>query len=139
MIVVDTNVASELMKPEPSASVVGWLNVQSGSDLYTTSITVAEILYGIARLPAGRRKVLLRKTAVEVFIEFEGHVLEFDLPAAEHYPTIVHERDLAGLPIDGFDAQIAAICRSHGATLATRNLKDFEQSGVSLTNPWAGD
>ena len=99
-------------------------------------ITLAEILYGIARLPDGRRKELLRTTASEVFAAFEDHVLPFDSSAAAHYADVVGGRDQIGLPIDGFDAQIASICRAHGAALATRNLNDFRHTDVNLIDPW---
>ena len=139
MIVFDTNVISELMRSEPSSVVVGWVRSCRASELYTTSITFAEVRYGIERLPDGSRKQLLRTVADEVFAAFEEQVLSFDAEAATRYAAIVTERDRAGLPIDGFDAQIAAICRSHGAALATRNLKDFHGTGIEVLDPWRAD
>jgi len=136
MIIVDTNVVSELMKPSPSAQVIEWVRARNGSELFTTSITLAEILYGIARLPDGRRKEVLRTTASEVFSAFDDQVLPFDSSAAMHYAEVVGGRDQLGMPIDGFDAQIASICRAHGAALATRNLKDFRQTDINLIDPW---
>lgn len=136
MIVVDTNVVSELMKPSPSAPVIEWIRGRTGSELYTTSITLAEILYGIARQPDGRRKELLRTTASEVFAAFKDQVLPFDSSAASHYAGVVGGRDQLGLPIEGFDAQIASICRAHDAALATRNVKDFRHTDVTLIDPW---
>lgn len=136
MIVVDTNVTSELMRPSPSPAVVAWVQARRASQLYTTSITVAEVLYGIERLPESRRKQLLGTTAIEVFAAFADRVLAFDEPAAVQYANIVAARDGAGARISGFDAQIAAICRSQGATLATRNTKDFDGTGVAVANPW---
>ena len=136
MIIVDTNVVSELMKSSPSEPVIEWVRARTGSELFTTSITLAEILYGIARLPDGRRKELLRTTASEVFAAFEDQVLPFDSRAATHYAEVVVGRDQLGLPIDGFDAQIASICRAHGAALATRNVKDFRHTDVKLIDPW---
>jgi len=136
VIIVDTNLASELMKPSPDAAVRDWVRARPGDELSTTSITVAEIRYGIDRLPAGRRRDLLKETADDVFAAFADRVLPFDAAAATHYPVIVTRRDRAGLPIDGFDAQIASICRTHRATLATRNLKDFEGTGIDVIDPW---
>ena len=136
MIILDTNVVSELMKPSPSPAVTEWVRARTGSELYTTSITLAEILYGIARLPDGRRKELLRSTESEVFAAFEDQVLPFDSSAAVQYAEVVRGRDLLGLPIDGFDAQIASICRAHDAALATRNLTDFRHTDVNLIDPW---
>jgi toxin FitB len=136
MIIVDTNVVSELMKSSPSEPVIEWVRARTGSELFTTSITLAEILYGIARLPDGRRKELLRTTASGVFAAFEDQVLPFDSSAATPYADVVEGRDQIGLPIDGFDAQIASICRAHGAALATRNVKDFRQTDVNLIDPW---
>ncbi len=137
MIVVDTNVVSEIMKPSPAIAVTHWLDGENGADLYTTSITVAEVLYGIERLPVGRRKELLRATAVEVFAAFEHQVLAFDENAAVDFAWIVDRRERLGNRIDGFDAQIAAICRTHGATLATRNVKDFLDAGIEVVDPWS--
>ena len=136
MIIVDTNVVSELMKSSPSEPVIEWVRARTGSELFTTSITLAEILYGIALLPDGHRKELLRTTATEVFATFEDQVLPFDSSAATHFADVVGGRDQIGLPIDGFDAQIASICRAHGAALATRNLKDFRHTDVKLIDPW---
>jgi toxin FitB len=136
MIVVDTNVASELMKRSPSPAVKNWVLARGGNELFTTSITLAEILYGVGRLPHGRRKELLRSTAEEVFAAFADRVLPFDSSAASHYAELVSNRDRLGRPIDGFDAQIAAICRGHRAALATRNVDDFDHTGVDLIDPW---
>jgi predicted nucleic acid-binding protein len=135
MIVVDTNVVSELMGPSPSPVVAAWVR-RNERELYTASITLAEIRYGIERLPAGHRKQLLRSTAEEVFADFEERVLPFDAAAAVEYATIVSDRDRAGLPIDGFDAQIASICRAHQAAVATRNAKDFQSTGIAAIDPW---
>jgi hypothetical protein len=136
VIIVDTNVASELMKPSPAPVVRDWVRARRDSELYTTSITLAEILYGIERLPDGHRKELLRTTAEDVFSTFADYVLPFDAGAAVQYALIVSERDRSGLPINGFDAQIAAICRVHHAALATRNHKDFQNTGLEVIDPW---
>lgn len=116
--------------------LTGWVRSRRASELYTTSITLAEVRYGIERLPDGSRKHLLKDVADEVFAVFEEQVLPFDAEAATRYAVIVSGRDRVGLPIDGFDAQIAAICRSRGAALATRNLKDFHGTGVEVIDPW---
>jgi len=137
VIVADTNVVSELMKGEPSSGVRAWVFDHGHHELRITAITVAEVLYGIERLPNGRRKAALREAAVEVFSRFTEDVLAFDLAAATVYPAIVDSRDRQGRPISGYDAQIAAICRSNGATLATRNESDFAGVGIQLINPWS--
>lgn len=139
MIVVDTNVTSELMRPSPSPAVTAWVRAHTPAELYTTSITLAEVRYGIERLPSGRRRDLLRAAADDVFSAFPDQILAFDATAAVDYAGIVSSRDRAGAPIDGFDAQIAAICRVHGATLATRDVKDFHDTGIELTDPWDAD
>lgn len=136
MSVVDTNVASEVMKPSPDPLVRDWVRARRSDEIYLTSITVAEIGYGIERLPPGRRRDLLRSTAADLFASFEDQILPFGREAATHYPVIVTRRDRAGLPIDGFDAQIASICHQHGAALATRNLKDFNGTGIDVVDPW---
>lgn len=136
MIVVDTNVVAELMRPEPNKLVRRWSLALPSDESYTTAITLAEILYGIERLPAGRRKDLLRTTAADVFAIFGDRVLPFDADAAAHYPLIVEGRERLGRAIDGFDAQIASICRVGRAVLATRNVRDFEHTGIELVDPW---
>jgi len=136
MIVVDTNVTSELMKPSPAAAVAAWVRSKSATDLYTTSITLAEIGYGIERLPRGRRYDELKQAATDVFSAFTEQILAFDTTAATEYVSVVSHRERAGTPINGFDAQIASICRAHRATLATRNVKHFQATGIDVVNPW---
>ena len=136
MIVVDTNVVSELIRPAPATVVQEWVRGHDARQLCTTAITVAEVRYGIERLPDGRRKDLLRAAAVEIFEMFAEQVLPFDLAAAGEYALVVSQRDRLGLPVNGFDAQIAAICRVRGVPLATRNLADFEKTGIEVINPW---
>ncbi len=136
MIVVDTNVVAELMRSEPNEVVRRWSLALQSDESYTTAITLAEILYGIKRLPSGRRKDLLRTTVTDVFATFGDRVLAFDADATAHYPLIVEGRDRLGRPIDGFDAQIASICRVGRAALATRNITDFEDTGIEVIDPW---
>ncbi|WP_431727329.1 type II toxin-antitoxin system VapC family toxin [Verrucosispora sp. TAA-831] len=136
IIVLDTNVVSELMRAEPAPVVLAWIQQNSRAGLYTTAITVAEIRYGIARLPAGQRRESLHQAANEIFAAFPRQVLPFDLGAASAYADVVAGRDRLGRPIDGFDAQIAAICRAQAATLATRNTKDFTDTGIGVVDPW---
>lgn len=137
MIVLDTDVVSELMHPEPAPRVAAWVRDRDRRELRTTSITLAEVRYGLARLPDGRRKQALVAAADEVFETFEEQVLPVDAAAAEQYAIIAAGRERSGRPISGFDALIAAVCRSQGAALATRNLPDFDGTGVQLINPWA--
>ncbi len=137
MIVIDTNILSELMKPTPSKRVVTWMAAQPAQSLYTTSITQAEILHGVMLLPSGRRRRAFETAAEEMFREeFAGRVLSFGSDAALPYARIAVDRRRAGRPISQFDAQIAAIARSTGAAVATRNVTDFEGLGLDLVNPW---
>jgi len=137
MIVLDTNVLSELMRLEPAMEVMGWIDGRPSNELWLSSITVAEIMYGIGRLPDGQRKHNLAQAAVAMFNEdFADRILSFDAEAATHYAEIVIARERSGRPISMADAQIAAICRSHSVVLATRNGKDFENTGIDLINPW---
>ncbi len=136
MIVLDSNVVSELMRPNPAPAVRTWVRAHRDSTIYTTAITLAEVGYGIERLPAGHRQDELSDAAAGIFKTFEGMVLPFDAGAAALYPSILVRRERAGLPTARPDVQIAAICRARQATLATRNIKDFEQTGVLLTDPW---
>ena len=137
LIVVDTNVVSDLMKVEPSDAVRAWVVAQDRHELRDTAIAVAEILYGIERLPGGKRKTTLREGAVEIFSRFAEEVLPFDAAAATVHAEIVDHRDRLGAPISEYDAQIATICRAQGAWLATRSEKDFEGVGAELINPWS--
>jgi toxin FitB len=136
VIVVDTNVVSELMRPSPAPQVREWVSAQAPEELCTTAITIAEIRYGLERLADGRRKDSLLAAATEVFATFSEFIQPFDADAAIWHATIVAHRDRLGLPIDGFDAQIAAICRTRGAALATRNAKDFRETGIDVIDPW---
>lgn len=137
MIILDTNVVSELMRPAPAGQVVDWVASQPAASLYTTSITQAEILHGLMLLPRGRRRTSLEAAASSMFAEeFGGRILGFGTDAAPRYAQIASERRRAGRPISHFDAQIAAIARFTGASIATRNVGDFEACGVSLLNPW---
>jgi predicted nucleic acid-binding protein len=136
VIVLDTNVISELMRSKPDPAVRAWVHSQHAKELYTTAITVAEVRYGIQRLPDGRRRQLLATAAEDVFEAFTVQVLAFDQRAAGLYATLVAERERSGRPMDGFDGQIAAICRACHAALATRNTPDFAATGLTLLNPW---
>jgi predicted nucleic acid-binding protein len=135
MIVLDTNVLSELMRPTPDRRVSAWVGARGFGRLYTTSLNKAEILLGIALLPKGRRREALSEAAEAMFADFTTHLLSFDAVAAPEYATLVASRIHAGRPMEAIDAQICAICRVHGATLATRNVDDFADSGVEVVNP----
>lgn len=138
MIILDTNVLSELMHPSGSATVVAWADQQPAEELAVTAITVAEVLHGIRGLADGRSKATLEAAAVRMFEEdLAGATLSFDYASAVIYSDIVTQRERAGLPISMADAQIAAIARRSDAKLATRNMRDFAGLGVDLIDPWA--
>lgn len=137
MILLDTNVLSELMRAKPSPQVLEWVDAQPASQLVISSITVAEILYGIARMPDGKRKQGLLDLASAMFDEdFAGNILPFDADAAVHYAEIAAGSEARGRVVDMADAQIAAIGRLHDAVIATRNVRHFESLGVVLVDPW---
>ena len=137
MILLDTNVLSEALKPLPSPIVLRWLAAQEPSSVFTTSVTQAEVLYGIETLPPGKRRTRLLAAVEKMFAEeFEGRILPFDEDATRAFAGIVAAREAAGRPISQLDAMIAAIARSHRATVATRNTADFQHCGVDLINPW---
>lgn len=137
MIVLDTNVLSELIRGRPAARVVEWVDEQDARTLAITAITVAELLYGVARLADGARKARLA-SAVRALVheDFSDRVLAFDGMAAERYADFVADREREGRPVTTADAQVAAICLCHGATLATRNSRDFEASDIDILDPW---
>lgn len=137
MIVLDTNVLSEEMKPVPAAKVHLWFANQNTDYLFTTAIRQAEILHGVALLPGGRRKDELVVAAQRIFALFEDRVLSFDSRAAVDYANVVAVRRRLGRPINEFDAQIVAISRTQGFALATRNIADFLDAGLVLIDPWA--
>jgi predicted nucleic acid-binding protein len=137
MIVLDTNVLSEVLRPSPDIGVVAWLGSQSAAALFTTTVTQAEILYGIDLLPAGSRKRGLSAAVEGIFDEdFSGRLLSFDSAAAFAYAEIAGSRRASGRPISQLDAMIAGVARSRGAILATRNIKDFIDCGLDLIDPW---
>ena len=138
MIVLDTNVVSETMRPQPHASVVAWLDRLDPGDAYLTSISAAELRLGVELLPdSARRRQLGEQVDGLLGVEFRGRVLAFDAASPLHYAGIVAGRRRAGRPIGMADAQIAAVCRQHGCGLATRNLSDFDDVGVDVVDPWA--
>jgi predicted nucleic acid-binding protein len=137
--ILDTNVISEPMHPSPSATVLAWWAQQQPGALFITTVTVAEILYGIELLPHGKRRAALLAGAERMFGKvLAGRILPFDEDAARAFPEVAVRRRAQGKPIADLDAQIAAIARSRDAVLATRNASDFEGCGVRLVNPWAG-
>ncbi|WP_125106236.1 type II toxin-antitoxin system VapC family toxin [Gulosibacter massiliensis] len=140
MIVLDTNVISEIFRPSPEPRVVEWLVSLTG-DVAITSITLAELLAGVRRLPNGQRKDELAQRIDEAVAPYRGSrsVLAFDTDAAERYAEVLASREAAGAPVRTAVAQIAAICLAHGATCATRNVKDFQHTGVELVDPWKVD
>ena len=137
MIILDTNVLSELMKSKPDKSVVHWIGKHQATSLFITTLTQAEILYGLEILAAGKRRTALKKAAKSMFeLDFAGRILPFDTDAAQLFATIAANRKTIGRPISQIDAQIAAIACSHQASLATRNVDDFEECGIDIINPW---
>jgi len=137
MIILDTNVVSELIRLNPNSIVLNWVNSKPIDELGITAITVSEILYGIGKLPVGKRKQILFSKAESMFEEdFNERIFPFDELAAVEYSILVLKREKLGLPISMADALIASICISENYSLATRNIKDFKNTGVRLINPW---
>lgn len=139
MIVLDTNVVSELMRSSPDSRVLHWFSSQSADDLHITATTMSEILYGIELISTARRRETVRSAAEKMFeIVFSDRILPFEDRAARAFSQIASSRRRQGKPMADFDAQIAAITRIHAATLATKNPYVFEGCGVRLVNPWEG-
>ena len=137
MVILDTNVLSEALKPRPLDIVLSWLAAQEPSSVFVTAVTQAEILYGVEALPLGKRRTALLAAVEKIFAEeFGGRILPFEEDAAHAFAKIVPARNAAGRPISQFDAMIAAIARSRKAAVATRNTADFEGCGIQIVNPW---
>lgn len=137
MIILDTNILAEILRPAPEQRVVDWLAAQDGATIHLTAITEAELRHGVAILPADRRRDGLVAMIDQIVREdFAGRVLPFDSPAAETFAVIGAARRAIGRPIMHADCQIAAIAQVHGATVATRNTPDFADCGIDLINPW---
>lgn len=137
MIILDTNVLSEIMRAHPAPPVAEWVMGQIQSELYTTTITEAEIFFGIQLLALGKRRDSLLLAAEAILADdFAGRILPFDSSAARAYSIIATQRRAAGRPISDLDAQIAAIARTQKGTLSTRNVRDFENCGIELIDPW---
>ena len=139
-IVLDSNIAIELTRPAPDPIAVAWVRQREGAYLYITSVTVGELLYGVELMPRGRRQDANR-ASVESFLDlaYGGRVLPFDGSAARHYAEILAIKRKAGRPTAPHDSMIAAIARSLGMAVATRNVRDFEGIGVDVIDPWTGE
>ena len=137
MIILDTNVVSEPLKPAPDAAVLAWLNAQEPQTLYLTSVSLAELLSGVAALPNGRRRDALKLALTAQMLPlFEGRILPFDTMAAQAFALVNTRATGSGNPISFADCAIAAIASAHGFTVATRNTRDFRDTGVETLNPW---
>ena len=137
MILLDTNILSEVIRPSPEPVVLDWLAAQPTTSVFISAITEAELRTGVAFLPEGKRRaVLAAEIAAMLEVDFFGRILPFDSLAAIAYVEIVAIRRQNGRPISQADAQIAAIAHSRGAVLATRNIADFDRCGIEIINPW---
>jgi predicted nucleic acid-binding protein len=137
MIILDTNVLSETLRLNPEDAVKRWIEARAPASLFTTAICEAEILYGVALLPDGRRRAALQDAVAAIFAEdFSGRVLAFDSAAARAFAELAAARRRLGRPINDLDAQIAAIASAHGAAVATRNVDDFTDCGIEVISPW---
>lgn len=137
MIVLDTNVLSELIRPRPDPKVAGWLSEQARSRLFTTAVSRGEMLFGVLVLPIGERRRRLQQEVRAIFdSDMAGRVLPYDGDAADAHAAFAAARRAQGRPLAMPDAMIAGIARSRGATLATRNVRDFAGCGITLIDPW---
>lgn len=136
MIVLDTNVVSEAMKPEPHPTVQAWLNDQSAETLYLSSVTLAELLFGIGALPTGKRKDMLAQALDGLMGLFRDRLLPFDIDAARHYAELAVKARGAGRGFPAPDGYIAAIAVSRGFIVASRNTAPYEAASVAVINPW---
>lgn len=140
MILLDTNVVSEAIKPEPHPSVRAWLDVQAAETLFLFSITVAELLFGVGAMPDGKRKDLLAVRIDSLLDQFDRRVLPFDTPAARRYADLAVKARAAGKGFPAPDGTIAAIAAAHGFAVASRDASAFDAAGLTVIDPWtAGD
>lgn len=137
MIILDTNVLSEVTKPEPDPAVLHWLDQMDSAALFTTAVTVGELSSGIACMPVGRRRRGLAEALARLVThEFEGKILSFDASAAVEFGPMMATRQRSGRRGSVIDVQIAAVAWIHEAAIATRNVRDFELLGLQVINPW---
>jgi predicted nucleic acid-binding protein len=137
MVILDTNVVTELMKPAAEPAVIAWMNRQEASGLFLTTVSIGEILYGIRILPQGKRRLQLEQGFEAILSDaFTGRVLAFDEGAARHYGDVMGRRRELGRPLGVPDGQIASIARSNRYAVATRNVRDFVECGVEIINPF---
>ena len=136
MIVLDTNVVAEAMKPAPWPAVRAWLDSQVAETLYLSSVTVAELLFGITALPAGKRRHMLTETVEGLLALFNGRVLPFDIEAARHYAGLAVLATASGRGFPTPDGYIAAIAASRGFIVASRDTAPYAAAGVTAINPW---
>ena len=136
-MILDTNIISEMMRPKPTASVMHWLNQQDASELFVSTVTVGEIMHGLEALPAGQRRRRLEAGFERLIREaFDTRLLIFDEDVARHYGRLMAAQRKMGKPLSALDAQIAATALAHRMAIATRNVKDFADSGLAITNPF---
>lgn len=136
MIVLDTNVVSEAMRPQPNATVRAWLNDQVAETLYLSSVTLAELLYGIRALPEGKRRKMLTRALDGLLDLFQGRILPFDTDAARHYADLAITARNGGRGFPTPDGYIAAIAVSRGFIVASRDKAPYEAGGVTVIDPW---
>lgn len=136
MIVLDTNVVSESMRPEPHPTAKAWLDAQAAETLYLSSVTVAELLFGIRMLPSGRRKNMLAETLEGLLALFGERILAFETEAARHYAQLAAAARATGTGFPTPDGYIAAIAAAHGFIVATRDVSPFQAAGLNVVNPW---
>ena len=136
MILLDTNVVSEAMKPEPHPPVRDWLDAQAAETLFLSSVTIAELTFGIGALPRGRRKDRLATTLDGVLAIFAGRILPFDVAAARHYADLAVKARAASKGFPTPDGYIAAIASAQGFTVASRDTSAFTAAGLNVIDPW---
>jgi len=137
MILLDTKVISEIMRARPDPTVRTWFRALPRREFWTASVVIAELFSGVDLMPAGRKQTELRGLVEAMIAEdLRGQILAFDLSAARQYGQILSYREEIGRPIKEMDALLAATAKAHGATMATRNIPDFEHCGIALVNPW---
>jgi toxin FitB len=136
MIILDSNVVSEIMRPQPEARVIAWLDRQPRLSIWVTTVTIFEVRFGLLTMPAGKRRETYSQAFESILSRIDQRIASFDFEAAEHASDLMASRKSKGILRESRDTMIAGIVLAHHAALATRNIRDFEDISATVIDPW---